>query len=88
MCIVAPEKGVYLSNDSLHSRSNTPSVTYLIRVLGDASVSNRTEYPTVSPHLTCISCATLWAMVTAATLLGCVTTMLVFGMEQCMYCGT
>lgn len=72
------------------SRSNMPSVIYLIRVLGEVTSSNRIEYPTSSPRIHPISSATLAATVVAATRLGWVTAIIALGAVHPVsykYCG-
>lgn len=54
------------------SLSKTPSVIYLIRVAFEVQSSNLIEYPTSFPSSHPNSSATLFATLTAATLLGCV----------------
>lgn len=54
------------------SLNNTPSVIYLITVYFDVQSSNLIEYPTLLPSYTPIYYETLFATLTAATLLGCV----------------
>jgi hypothetical protein len=66
---------LYLLNmgSSKHSRTKHPSVINLIRVRRLVRSSKRIWYPTSSPTLDRLSCATRVATEMAATLLGCVT---------------